>query len=414
MALTATEEALVRQLINQQAAILSLAGNESTITSKLGATKVTLSDLVAASTLAGADLFLTRQGVTEKSLRADILADYVKGTLNLSMQGSNILINGGFAITHRGETWPAIAHFTVTAARWRFGQSAGSAQFQLSRIQDAPTPASQFSLNAEVTTASPSPASNSEAHIRYAVEGRQAGLQIRDKVVTLSFWVKTNYPGTYSIAIVKPDSSGATEETYLASYTVNASGVWEKKSIVIDLSASVNRTWRLDQNYAIKLRFSYYAGSSFTGNQGWQSGNLIAVSGSRNLANSVGNYLRIGEVKLESGNTATPFIQKAITQELIDVQRYELIVGSSNLDSVGVTGYAGAAGETAYQTIQYPTTMRAEPIPTLATFQVANCAQPTFLPGLNSGTLKITASGVGRFAARSGNSGTPLFLDAEL
>ena len=68
MALTATEEALVRQLLDQQAAILSLAGNESTITSKLGATKVTIDDLTAATTVADADLMIVRQGGVDKKL----------------------------------------------------------------------------------------------------------------------------------------------------------------------------------------------------------------------------------------------------------------------------------------------------------------------------------------------------------
>lgn len=73
MALTSTEEALVRQLLDQQAAILSLAGNEATITSKLGATKVTLSDLLAASAVGDTDLFLTRQGTTDKSVTGNVL-----------------------------------------------------------------------------------------------------------------------------------------------------------------------------------------------------------------------------------------------------------------------------------------------------------------------------------------------------
>lgn len=73
MAFTPTEEALVRQLLDQQAAILSLAGNEATITSKLGATKVTLSDLLAASAVGDTDLFLTRQGTTDKSVTGAVL-----------------------------------------------------------------------------------------------------------------------------------------------------------------------------------------------------------------------------------------------------------------------------------------------------------------------------------------------------
>ena len=77
MALTASEEALVRQLLDQQAAILSLAGNEATITSKLGATKVTLSDLTAASSLSANDLLLVRQGTTDKSSTASLLKNLV-------------------------------------------------------------------------------------------------------------------------------------------------------------------------------------------------------------------------------------------------------------------------------------------------------------------------------------------------
>lgn len=77
MALTAAEEALVRLLLDQQAAILSLAGNEATITSKLGATKVTLADLVAASGVSDADLMLVRQGTTEKSLTPALLRSFL-------------------------------------------------------------------------------------------------------------------------------------------------------------------------------------------------------------------------------------------------------------------------------------------------------------------------------------------------
>ena len=68
MALTPTEEAQTRDLIAQQSALLSLAGVEPTILSKLGATKVTLSDLPSASVINDADLLLLRQGTADKSV----------------------------------------------------------------------------------------------------------------------------------------------------------------------------------------------------------------------------------------------------------------------------------------------------------------------------------------------------------
>ncbi len=76
MALTTTEEAQVRQLIDQNAALLSLASNEPTIISKLAAAKISLADLTAASALNDADLFLLRQGTQEKSLTGTLLKSY--------------------------------------------------------------------------------------------------------------------------------------------------------------------------------------------------------------------------------------------------------------------------------------------------------------------------------------------------
>lgn len=83
MALTASEEALVRELLAQQAAILSLADNEATITSKLGAEKATLSDLAAASVVNDSDLLLIRQGATDKSVTALVAGAPFRGDAGL-------------------------------------------------------------------------------------------------------------------------------------------------------------------------------------------------------------------------------------------------------------------------------------------------------------------------------------------
>lgn len=78
MALTTTEEALVRQLIAQNAELLNLATNEATIISKLSATKKNLGQLTAASSVANTDLAFVRQGTSDKSVTLDILKDYAK------------------------------------------------------------------------------------------------------------------------------------------------------------------------------------------------------------------------------------------------------------------------------------------------------------------------------------------------
>lgn len=94
MALTPTQEAQVLQLVAEQAALLSLADNEATIISKLGATKVNLSSLGSAVTFDDADIMLIRQGTTDLSIAGSVIkstvavpdaTDTVKGKSSLAV-----------------------------------------------------------------------------------------------------------------------------------------------------------------------------------------------------------------------------------------------------------------------------------------------------------------------------------------
>lgn len=133
MALTATEEALVRQLLDQQAAILSLAGNEATITSKLGATKVTLSDLVAATGMNLTDIFLVRQGTNDKSLTYQKLMEELLGDFDLSPY-AKLAVPQTFTKAQRGDVVALPATAGNVAFDWAIannfsGQVTGNVTF---------------------------------------------------------------------------------------------------------------------------------------------------------------------------------------------------------------------------------------------------------------------------------------------
>lgn len=76
MSLTTAEEALVRELIAVNPELLTLAGSEATIISKLGATKKNLGQLTAAGTLSDTDLIFTRQGTLDRSATLSVLRAY--------------------------------------------------------------------------------------------------------------------------------------------------------------------------------------------------------------------------------------------------------------------------------------------------------------------------------------------------
>jgi hypothetical protein len=118
MALTPTQEAQVLELINQQAALLSLANNEATITSKLAATKVNLGQLSPASSLADSDLMLVRQGVVEKSTTGSVLWNYIKTAIGVATD----TVTGVARVATQAEVNSGTGTNTiVTPARMRLG-----------------------------------------------------------------------------------------------------------------------------------------------------------------------------------------------------------------------------------------------------------------------------------------------------
>jgi hypothetical protein len=239
----------------------------------------------------------------------------------------DIIINGNFDIWQRGSSFNNPPHFTNTADRFVFGQSAGLAQFDITRSMDVPDEQSQYSMNIEALCAY-SPLPNEESHIRYGLEGREAVAKVAGKIVTFSFQVKSNCPGIYSIALVHPSSDRSVEQSYTAEYQIVQNSVWEKKSITVDLSKAHGGWSFANATYGLKIRFSFYAGELYrlTTDQ-WVPGNYVASTGCGNLASAAGNYLRLSQFKLEVGSESTQFRPADITTELRRCQRYCLLLG---------------------------------------------------------------------------------------
>jgi len=324
-----------------------------------------------------------------------------------------LMMNGGFDVWQRGTSFAAIAHMDRTAARWVFGQSAGSAVFTVSREEDAPTPQSRYSLKTLVTTANASPGATHESHLRYSFEGLNDIALMADRTITLSFYVKSNLTGTYSVALVKPNAAETTEETYLATYSVAVVDTWEKKTITIDLSTATDNTWRKGAGvFGLKLRFSYYAGTNFNGSAGWQAGNLIQVTGSNNLAATINNYHQLAEVKVQIGPVATPYHPQTYQETLMRCKRYEQAIGTKS-GAVGFSGYAASGGENHYFSLTLPVEMCQVPSVTRGTSSLANCSFGTADPGLNSMRETVGSTATGRIAVFY--TGIPAyFLDAEI
>jgi hypothetical protein len=162
---------------------------------------------------------------------------------------------------------------------------------------------------------------------------------------TLSFWVKSNVTGTYVCELEDQDNNRNVSK----SYTINASGTWEYKTLTFP--ADTVGQFDNDNNSSLAVIWWQGAGSNYT------SGTLATswatpVSANRavgqvNLASSANNYWQITGVQLNVGSVAAPFEFKSYGQELIECQRYYQVWTSNSIGTSICVGFADAAGAAA-------------------------------------------------------------------
>lgn len=239
----------------------------------------------------------------------------------------NLIIGGDFTTNpwQRGTSFPALGGFKYFADRWLHGGATSVWTFQ--QTADAPTTAqagvsAKYCLEALCTSGAAAGASDVEI-IRQKVEAYNfASLgwgSANATSVTLSFWVKSNVTGTYSVRIC----NAAIDRVYITTFTVNASATWEKKTITF--AGDTTGTWNPTLNgVGLDFHIALLAGSTFGGAtpNAWGSANLYAATGQVNAGAATNNYFRLALVQLEAGTSATSFEALPVDEVLARCMRY--------------------------------------------------------------------------------------------
>ena len=310
----------------------------------------------------------------------------------------NLIINGAMQVAQRGTSTASITtegYRTVD----RFGFNINTmGTYTMSQENDAPT-GSGFRKSTKLlcTTADASPAADDYLFLYQALEGQnlqqvKKGTAAAEQL-TLSFWVKANATGTYVVEFFDVDNTRSVSK----SYTINASGVWEYKTITIP--ADTTGAFDNDNNNSFQLNWWLGVGSSRN------SGTLQTTWGSRTTANlavgqtnlsaATSNYWQITGVQLEVGDTATPFEFKPYAQDLAECQRY--LPAVYGLNGLGYSTTANLVRFPAY----FVTEARVEPTGVTATagdFSIVNVGTPTATAfrhaSKNSCTIDFTYTGI--------------------
>tara|TARA_R100000988_G_scaffold10797_1_gene5914 strand:- start:1709 stop:2644 length:936 start_codon:yes stop_codon:yes gene_type:complete len=219
------------------------------------------------------------------------------------------------------------------------------------------------SLKLDCTTADASPAAGDHLGVQMKFEGQdlqqlQKGTSTA-KSVTVSFFVRSNKTGTYTLELDDRDNTRSFSKTY----TIDSADTWEHKTVTF----AGDTTGVLDDDNANSFHVGWWlmAGSNFTGGTfttGWEARtNANRISSSNvNLSDSTSNEWYMTGVQFELGEQAQPFEHRSFGDELARCQRYYYKLKSSS--SNNFFGYAMAANTTAmYLAVPFPVEMRSNP-----------------------------------------------------
>lgn len=279
-------------------------------------------------------------------------------SLNPVDRDRNYIINGGMVVDQRNTATTAITTNGYTVDQF-FVEDGSTAVLSSQQTTDVPTGQGfSNSLRCTATTADTSVGATEFSVITSFVEGTNSRKlhfgSSSAKTITVSFWVKATVSGTYSLTIYNNGAS----RIYPASYVINSSNTWEKKTITIP--GDTTGTWLTTNGRGLVINWYMLLGSNFLGTaNAWNGSGIYGVTGQANAFSSTNNTFFLTGVQLEAGAVATPFEFEDYETTLSKCQRYFTRFVLSDTAPLA-TGIAYATTATATPVI-LPTRMRAAP-----------------------------------------------------
>ena len=283
----------------------------------------------------------------------------------------NIIINGDMSIAQRGTSFTGLgdtdSQYTLDRFKWTEEGSSGTAEFTITQSTDVPTGQGfATSLKLDCTTADTSIDSGNIIYIEQRVEGQNLqylkyGTSSAEST-TLSFWVKSNKTGTYTVNAL--GDIGGSGKLYSQAYTISSADTWEKKTLTFigDTALAINN----NSSNGLQLMWNLLAGTSKSSGslQTWGSNTQAnRAVGQVNLADSTSNELYITGIQWEAGTTASDFEFLPFDVNLQRCQRYFYSLidrPGGDADGYFTSGYMYSSS-ILHSWNEFPTMMRAAP-----------------------------------------------------
>ena len=294
-----------------------------------------------------------------------------------ALSNRNLIINGAMQVAQRATSATVGPDGTgegyTVVDRFRNSLS-GSVVSTFSQSTDAPSGFAN-SAKIEITTADTSLGGTEFWNLRYSFEGQDLQSIAKGtsdaKALTVSFWVKSNKTGTYTVELQDTDNS---RRNSLA-YTIDSSDTWEHKSLTYNPDTA-GSGFANDNALSLRINFWFVAGADYKSgtfyNGTWAAeDNAKRVHSSQvNLGDTVGNEWYITGVQMELGEQATPFEHRSYADEYQKCLRYYWRwTANTAYDVLSNGGYD--VDTTCLTVHSLPVTMRTEPTISLTgSFQI--------------------------------------------
>jgi len=252
---------------------------------------------------------------------ASVINGMTKGAAQdeLEVSRKNWIINGDMQVSQRGDytSATAVTDTTYYLDRWRSDEKTVACTVQQTTVTLP---------NGVVTKAIKTAATATGTGRIGATQHIEDVDSLEGQTVTVSFWMRSNNP--YANCNIYQDGFATSWVDH------NGDGEWQKVTQTVTLNSSIT-------TFSLLVRLQ---------------------NGASNVSITSGDYIEFTNVKLEIGDTATPFESRSYAEELRDCQRYYQRItqdGSANLLPLGA---CFANSSTNIRTaLHLPVEMRAAP-----------------------------------------------------
>jgi len=294
--------------------------------------------------------------ITRLGPNQDITAAKIAGTINFK----NLIINGDMSIAQRGTSHSYNGNSAYNLDRFNIDNTSGAVgDITVTQESDAPsntglTKSLKITPDATETQTGGMNTVLTQSLEGYTVAPLQHG-QSNPPQATLSFWVKSNKTGTYSVQIKE---EGIVDEQYLLfAYTINSSNTWERKTFTWTGNSTHSLNYDNSEQFRIVWTLACGPDDKTSATTTWTtSTSFKAVTDQVNFLDNTANEWYITGVQLEVGTSASDFEFIPYDVNLQRCQRYYY----AHEDNVARVGRQLSNTECGYD-LPFPNTMRTTP-----------------------------------------------------